>query len=157
MYSAGTILILAAVLAWLAFKELPASYGLLLPTGSMGGAAFRILSVLLTAGAMLTPAVVQLGEGLVSGTGVEAGQMVIILLAALLSTVILDRFALMPSVCTAFVGAMEGFRLVARDDLPVDLQPLLNWGAAVLAVFVLAWLLDLALKSLFVTTVGDGI
>ena len=150
MYSAGTILILAAVLAWLAFKELPASYGLLLPTGSMGGAAFRILSVLLTAGAMLAPAVVRLGEGLVYGTGVEAGQMVIILLAALLSAVILDRFALMPSVCTAFVGAMEGFRLVARDDLPVDLQPLLNWGAAVFAAFLLAWMLDLALKSLFV-------
>lgn len=150
MYSAGTVLILAAVLAWLAFKELPGSYGLLLPTGSMGGAAFRILSVLLTAGAMLTPAVVRLGEGLVYGTGVEAGQMVIILLAALLSAVILDRFALMPSVCTAFVGAMEGFRLVARDNLPVDLQPLLNWGAAVFAAFLLAWMLDLALKSLFV-------
>ena len=146
----GILVVMIAVIVWSALKEFPAAAGLLLPTGAMGRTPFILFSVILGAGALLLPITAQLGAGLLPATEIEAIQMTLIIMASLLAVMILDRFALMPSVCTAFVGAMEGFRLVARDNLPVDLQPLLNWGAAVFAAFLLAWMLDLALKSLFV-------
>ena len=146
----GILVVMIAVIVWSALKEFPAAAGLLLPTGAMGRTPFILFSVILGAGALLLPITAQLGAGLLPATEIEARQMMLIIMASLLAVLILDRFALIPSVCTAFVGALEGYKLVATDDLPLNAAPVLTWVASLAAVFLLALLLEYALKALFV-------
>lgn len=149
MWYIGAIVSFAAVAAWMTAKEIPAASGLLLPTGSMPRVIFGILSAVLPAATLLLPQTRQLSAMLAGGLGTGDGQMLLVVLSALLAVMMLDRMYLIPSLCTAFTGAVEGLKLASGHVATVDLAAGLTWLAALPVAFVIAAVLEYCLKALF--------
>lgn len=126
-----TIIFTALILWWLIAKELPSLFGMLVPTSAIRRRWFVVLFVTVVAVAMLMPMSRAMGERFSAnypmGTNLE---LLLVGMSVLLTLVLLDRFGMIPSLCTATLGALEAHRVLVLDAPMFDYSLMASWVVA---------------------------
>lgn len=118
MTYAFTILLMALILWRMIVRELPAAFGLIVPTSAVRRSILAINIILLGVVALLMPLTWSVADGLlgVYGEGMRMSGVSLVVLAALVSLLLLDHFDTMPSICMALLGALEGYRVFSLGE-----------------------------------------
>ena len=136
------ILALVVILWWLFTRELPVMFGALVSAGAVRRNWFNAIVVVGVIGALFLPATTDLSGELVGGCyGVAYDSVVLIVMAALTTTLLLDRFGIMPSLAVALLAAMEGWRVLSGGAESMDLGLLVGWCVAPFVAAAIAALL----------------
>lgn len=151
MTVAFTILFTALILWWLAAKEFATVYGLMLSAGAMRRNLFLLMVALLPALAMLLPSVDSMAAAIIPDSAtMGVGGVALMLLALFASVILLDKFALQPSVCLAFLGVMGAARLSEGDAEGVNYGLWLSQLVAPVVALVLAAVFSLIYRVVVV-------
>ncbi len=123
--------------------------GILLSTKSIKIVWFKIIAVICTAGTLLLPLFLNSGYRLEGTLSLDMSRITTAAMIGLISVLILDRLSLIPSFCTAFLGAIEAYILISRPEYDFNISLATTWIAAPVLSFIIAALLYVCFRALF--------
>lgn len=139
MSYALTIFIMVLILWWMFSRELPVAMGVIVPTSVLRRNLFVGIVVVLFALAMLLPMTSELGASFAFRyEGVRVDNLSLVAIAAFSTVLILERFAMMPSLYAALLGALEGYRVFTTPREDFDFSFMLGWLIAPVVAMVVA-------------------
>ncbi len=125
------ILALAVTLWWIFVRELPVMFGALVSAGAVRRSRFNAIVVVGVVAALFLPAATEMSGSVLAGCGAMAyDPVVLIVMAALAVSLLLERFGFMPSLVVALLAAVEGWRVFSGGAESMEYGLLVGWCVA---------------------------